>query len=412
MGTLRKIPGRRAAPPFPFAGGNGHSNGHGNGFHEEAEVVLPETGGFRSGGTRISIAAKGANDDGAEDPQDSTSADATAARNGSTNVKRGDNNNNGNGKAAGADGKSMKSGLVAPRSYSIRVASRLTGIPADTLRMWERRYGFPRPERTGGGSRTYTDEDIELLHLLSRALKAGYRPGEIVGKSREELEDILTQVAPARPEPLIEGALPTVRGLIQHLMSDDTEALATEMRRAALRLGSKRFVTEIAHPFVVEVGSMWEAGKLEVRHEHLASEVLSTLLRLLISTSEDGLGRPVVLLATLPGEQHGLGLEMVALYLASMRATPRLLGVNTPRDQIVKAARALGADVVGITLTPACDIQTAVGDIKWMLSELPRRVEIWAGGEAAMRLGIEGPGLKTVTSFTSLESAIEAIRGG
>lgn len=402
MGTLRKIPGRRAAPQYPFAGGNGH----GNGFHEEAEASLQAGNGLGSGGTLLPMAAKGANDD------EMSGGDARRLAVAEANMAKIDGRN-GNGGGNGASTEMGKrSGLAAARSYSIRVASRLTGIPADTLRMWERRYGFPRPERTGGGSRTYSDEDIELLHLLSRAMKAGYRPGEIVGKTRVELEDILTQVAPARPEPLVEGALPTVRGLIQHLLGDDTEALATELRRAALRLGSKRFVTEIAHPFVVEVGGMWEAGKLEVRHEHLASEALSTLLRLLISTSEDGLGRPVVLLATLPGEQHGIGLEMVALYLASQRATPRLLGVNTPRDQIVKAARALSADVVGLTITPSSDIAAAANDLKWMLSELPRRVEIWAGGEAAPRLGISDPGLKTVTSFASLDAALEAIRGG
>ncbi|MFO0589981.1 MAG: MerR family transcriptional regulator [Polyangiaceae bacterium] len=299
----------------------------------------------------------------------------------------------------------------AARTFSIRVASRLTGIAADTLRMWERRYGFPHPERTGGGSRTYSEEDIEILHLLSRAMKAGYRPGEVVGKGRAELEDILAQVAPGRPEPLVDGALPTVRGLLSHLLADDAEALAGELRRAALRLGSKHFVVEIAQPFVTTVGEMWEQGKLEVRHEHLASEALSTLIRLLISTTEDGLGRPVVLLATLPGEQHGLGLEMVALYLAASRATPRLLGVSTPRDQIVKAARALGADVVGLTITGSSDVSSAAADLRWMLSELPRRVEVWAGGESAPKLGIHDPGLKTIASFTELESALDRVRG-
>lgn len=317
--------------------------------------------------------------------------------------------NGGSNGSSNGNGKGEHT-LLASRAYSIRVASRLTGIAADTLRMWERRYGFPRPERTGGGSRTYTEEDIEILHLLQRALKAGYRPGEIVGKSRAEVEDILSQVAPVRPEPTVEGALPTVHGLIHHLLADDTEALAGEMRRSALRLGSRRFVTEVAHPFVVEVGKQWEDGKLEVRHEHLASEALSTLLRLLLSTSEDGLGRPVVLLATLPGELHGIGLELVALYLAAHRATPRLLGVSTPKDQIVKAARALTADVVGLTITESSDVASAAADIRWMLSELPRRVEIWAGGEAASRLHINDPGLKIVPTFAAMDEAMEKLR--
>ena len=53
--------------------------------------------------------------------------------------------------------------------YSIRVTSRLTSIQLDTLRMWERRYGFPRPERTPGGSRVYTGADVDALTLIQRA---------------------------------------------------------------------------------------------------------------------------------------------------------------------------------------------------------------------------------------------------
>ncbi|MEZ4301841.1 MAG: MerR family transcriptional regulator [Polyangiaceae bacterium] len=405
MGSMRKLPGQRGT--LGDTNGNGQAIGsaegasNGNGFHEV------------SAGNGFHTAGNGSHPPASDAPAGplERAGERAAARWIAGSERFGE------GSRAGTalpqdEAASEDAPVLGPRAYSIRVASRLTGIPADTLRMWERRYGFPRPERTGGGSRTYTDEDIEVLHLLSRAMKAGYRPGEIVGKTRAELEDILAQVAPARAEPLIEGALPTVRGLVQHLLADDTQALASEMRRAALRLGPRRFVTDLAHPFTVEVGTLWEAGKIEVRHEHLASEVLSTLLRLLLSTSEDGLGRPIVLLATLPGEQHGLGLEMVALHVAARRATPRLLGVNTPRDQIVKAARALSADVVGLTITPSSDVIAAAADIRWMLSELPRRVEIWAGGEAATRLALSDPGLKIVTTFSALDAALEALGTG
>ena len=79
--------------------------------------------------------------------------------------------------------------------------------------------------------------------------------------------------------------------------------------------------------------------------------------------------------------------------------------------EIVKAARALGADVVGLTITATSDVGAAAADLKWMLSELPRRVELWAGGDAAPRLGIHDPGLKTVTTFAELDAALEHIRG-
>ena len=80
--------------------------------------------------------------------------------------------------------------------HSIRVTSRLTSIELDTLRMWERRYGFPKPERSEGGSRVYSDSDVESLKLIRRALELGHRPGEVVGKPREELMKLIAATSP------------------------------------------------------------------------------------------------------------------------------------------------------------------------------------------------------------------------
>src|SRR6478609_7318657 len=86
----------------------------------------------------------------------------------------------------------------APQGYSIRVASRLTGVSSDTLRMWERRYGFPKPERNESQVRVYSDADIERLVLVSRALKAGFRSGEVIHRGTEELRGLL--VSPPRAD--------------------------------------------------------------------------------------------------------------------------------------------------------------------------------------------------------------------
>src|SRR3954465_15629352 len=88
----------------------------------------------------------------------------------------------------------------APQGYSIRVASRLTGVSSDTLRMWERRYGFPKPVRNESQVRVYTDADIERLVLISRALKAGYRSGEVIHRDSEELRSLLVASASAEVE--------------------------------------------------------------------------------------------------------------------------------------------------------------------------------------------------------------------
>ena len=229
------------------------------------------------------------------------------------------------------------SGTAGPDEgrYSIRVTARLTGMELDTLRMWERRYGFPRPQRASGGSRLYSEADVEALNLIRRALEHGYRPGEVVGKSREELTKLVLVTSQPHVRPT--SAAPTIASLLAALGRDDVATLRAELRQAAVALGPKSFLVDVAHPIATRVGDLWADGKLDVRHEHMLSECLSAQLGVLLSAYEDRAGAPRVLLTTLPNERHGLGLEMVALYLAVSQVTPVLLGVDTPTHRFINA---------------------------------------------------------------------------
>ena len=185
--------------------------------------------------------------------------------------------------------------------------------------MWERRYGFPKPDRNPAGVRVYTQEHVERLMLVARTLKAGYRAGEVVSRSRDELSDLLASTANTG---LKTGVLPSsVESLLRHLERDDVPALVVEIRQNLATLGPKRFVVEVCSPLVERVGEAWAVRELEIRHEHMLSAVLATQLRLMLSTYEGATAQPVVLLATLPGEHHALGMEMAALYLACLLYT-------------------------------------------------------------------------------------------
>jgi len=291
--------------------------------------------------------------------------------------------------------------------YSIRVTSRLTSIELDTLRMWERRYGFPRPTRTDSGSRVYSEADVEALKLIRRAIEQGYRPGEIVGKPAEELAE-LVRVTSQTP-PRASAASPTISSLVEALSRDDLAALQAGLRQAAVVLGPKRFLVDVAHPLSVRIGALWAEGKLEVRHEHLLSQCLSAQLRVLVSAYEDRAGAPRVLLSTLPSERHALGLEMVQVYLAVSQVSAVLLGVDTPADQIVKAARGHGADAVGLLVTPASDLKATSKHVRWMLGELPRRVSIWIGGEGGPALDVRDDAIRMVSTWDDLDEAIATL---
>ena len=288
--------------------------------------------------------------------------------------------------------------------YSIRVTSRLTAIELDTLRMWERRYGFPRPERTSGGSRVYSEADVEALKLIMRALAQGYRPGEVVGKPREELSKLVL-AASQSPIPAATGT-PTLAMFLVALRRDDLALVRADLRQAAVMLGPKRFVVEVAHPLCLRVGELWAEGALEVRHEHMLSECLSAQLSVLMSAYEDRPGAPRVLLATLPNERHGLGLAMAEVYLAASHVTPILLGVDTPAEQIVKAARGHAVDAVALLVTQASDLKATQNHLHWMLGELPRRVRIWVGGAGGAELGSRDDAVRIVGTWNEMDEAI------
>jgi hypothetical protein len=63
-------------------------------------------------------------------------------------------------------------------SLNIAALSKRTGIPVDTIRKWEQRYGVLHPERTTGGQRRYTERDVARLTWLIDRLQEGYRIGE------------------------------------------------------------------------------------------------------------------------------------------------------------------------------------------------------------------------------------------
>jgi len=197
--------------------------------------------------------------------------------------------------------------------------------------------------------------------------------------------------------------------LLAALGREDLAALRAELRQAAVVLGPKRFVVEVAHPICVRVGELWADGKLEVRHEHVLSECLSTQLRVLMSAYEDRTGAPRVLLATLPGERHGLGLELVEVYLAASQVTPVLLGVDTPAEQIVKAARSHQVDAVGLLVTQASDLKATKKHVRWMLGELPRRVGIWIGGAGGPDLAIHDDAVRLVGNWAEADEAISTL---
>ena len=303
------------------------------------------------------------------------------------------------------------------------VANR-TGIAADTLRVWERRYGFPRPSRRPGGTRVYSEDEVARLHLIARAVASGFRPSEVVMLAPADLAklvDASVADAPARAaangaralrqeSAQAVGAAPSIDMVIAALKADDLLGLRALLRSAAVALGPRAFVTDLAHPLAVRVGELWAQGTLGVRHEHVASAALTAQLHLLLGGLDDGERSPIVLLATLPAEPHLLGIDMVSVYLAAHLAGPRVLGGDTPPAQILEAARALSVHAVGLSISPAADGPEVARATKWLADELPRDVELWLGGGGARAIAPTTPTAVIVSTWPELDRALASLR--
>lgn len=270
----------------------------------------------------------------------------------------------------------------------IAAVERDTGLSKDTLRAWERRYGFPKPQRGPQAERSYPPEQVRKLHLLKRLMDAGHRPGRVVPLEIGELQR-LTADAPAAPA----GAL-DLQEWVALLGRHDAYALRTALGQALLQMGLERFVTTLVAPLNVAVGEAWMQGRIQVFEEHLYSECLQTVMRQAIGGLM-GAARPDaprVLLATVPQESHGLGLLLAEALFSLEGCNCLSLGARVPLADIVAAARSHRAQVVGLSFTASLAPAQVHDALRELRALLPAGVELWAGGQspALQRRTVEG----------------------
>ncbi len=294
-------------------------------------------------------------------------------------------------------------------TLSIAAVERDTGLSKDTLRVWERRYGFPLPARDALGERAYTLDEVEKLRVVKRLLDAGHRPGRIVPLALDQLQ-ALSESTVDQPLRAAEAAANAdLRGPLALVRAHDPHALRRELMQMLLRLGLHRFVIDVVAPLNVAVGDAWLRGQLEIFEEHLYSEAVQVVLRQALATIAQPAeaSQPRVLLTTLPGEPHGMGLLMAEAVLALEGCRCVSLGVQTPLWDVVLAAKACRADIVALGFTGCMNPNQVVDALSELRAKLPPPTQVWAGGGAPVlhRRRVEG-----VLPLASLEAIPAELR--
>lgn len=286
---------------------------------------------------------------------------------------------------------------------SIAAVERDTGLGKDTLRVWERRYGFPCPQRDATGERVYPLDQVEKLRILRRLVDHGYRPSKLIESSPDELARLLHACGSAV------HADEEARGTLSLVRVSHSEELKCALSKSLARLGLQRFVTQTLVPLNVAVGEAWLRGDIGVHEEHLYTEIAQNLLRGAIAAIPAG-APPRVLLTTLPGEQHGLGLLMAQAVLASEGAYCLSLGNQTPLPDICSAAVVGEFDVVALSFSSAYPVRKAFEDLTEVRDALPIGVELWAGGQGMAPRGKLLHGVRIIPAIVDTLDAVRAWR--
>jgi MerR family transcriptional regulator, light-induced transcriptional regulator len=277
----------------------------------------------------------------------------------------------------------MGNGVGATDLISISAVERETGISKDTLRIWERRYGFPLPTRDANGDRAYTQPDIEHLRTIKRLLDQGMRPGKIV---RQPLKQLAQISAEHNQKPAANSLhQQEIEHFIRMIKNDELVQLQKSLQQSLLRYGLQSFIVDIISPLNGFVGEAWVSGELEIFQEHAYTEILQNMLRHAIISYEKSEMPPRLLLATLPKEQHSIGLLMVEAALAFEGASCISLGAQLPIVEIVQATAAHRCDIVALSFTGNYPTKLISEGLTHLRHELPTSVEIWAGGSAIAR---------------------------
>jgi MerR family transcriptional regulator, light-induced transcriptional regulator len=266
---------------------------------------------------------------------------------------------------------------------NISAVERETGLSKDVLRMWERRYGFPKPARDDNGERQYAASDVGKLRTIKRLMDVGVRPGKIIALSLGELNTMADARTPSR----LDAVAPAIeRDVLAMLKAHDHTALQHALANLMMRQGLQRFVLDTITPLNRAVGDAWMRGDLQVFEEHLYTEQLQVALRAAINAFPRQSGTPRMLLTTFPAEHHAIGLLMVEAMMVPEGVACISLGPQTPLEDIRRAAIAHKAHIVALSFSAAFPVRQATDGLSTLRRQLPAHVTLWAGGEMTRRV--------------------------
>jgi DNA-binding transcriptional MerR regulator len=215
-------------------------------------------------------------------------------------------------------------------SFTIKDLANLSGIKAHTLRIWEQRYSFLKPNRTFTNIRYYTNEELKTILNIALLNKYGFKISHIDKMTGQEIKDKIVSLnqLQAQQERI-------VNELIQQMIDLDIEAFEKTLNAYIVAKGIERTITQIIFPFLEKIGILWLTNHINPAQEHLVTNIIRQKLISGIEAVQTPLKSSTKMLLFLPeGEYHELGLLFMYFLLKNRGIYVIYLGANVPLKDV------------------------------------------------------------------------------
>lgn len=215
-------------------------------------------------------------------------------------------------------------------AFTIKDLELLSGIKAHTIRIWEQRYTFLKPQRTDTNIRYYTNDELKTVLNISLLNKYGFKISHIDRMSNPEMKDkiMLLSQSPAQQERVINDLI--------HCMIDlEIEEFEAILDNHIQLKGIEKTITYIIFPFLERIGMLWVTNHINPAQEHLVSNIIRQKIIVGIQTTGSHLSVNKTVLLFLPeGEHHELGLLFMYYLLKNRGIRVLYLGANVPMKDV------------------------------------------------------------------------------
>jgi len=239
--------------------------------------------------------------------------------------------------------------------YNLSAVLKETGLSADVLRVWERRYDLPKPQRSPGGHRQYSDFDIATIKWLRARQEEGFSISravklwsELIASGQDPLVEYGQEIA-QEINPLVSAnnRIEILRvNLINACLAYDTGKAEKALNQAFGLFPVETVCFELMQKGLSEIGTLWHQGKASVQQEHFATALILRRIETLISATPDPTREQKILIACPSGEWHVFPILLLTLLLRRKGLNVINLGANTPLEDMEMAAKAIHPSLI------------------------------------------------------------------